>query len=822
MKSRGTSRAATCMLLMVVLLGLRPAWANPANPVNPVNDDAASIRGTVVDPVGARVPMAGVRLLRDGQRVAETSSDARGEFAFEKVAEGRYQVEAMAAGFEPHISDPMFVSSSSHVVTVVALRIGRLEQHVSVTAAAPEIPLSQTGAPVTVVDRGTLDLLGKLDVQNALELVPGTQVVQSGQRGGLTSFFVRGGNSNFNKVLIDGVVANDIGGNFDFATLTLAGVDRVEVLRQSNSVLYGSDALNGVVSVATRRGRTRTPEVSYSIGGGNLGTLSSSLSVGGTAGRFDYFSEYAHVDTDNDTPNSHYRNGTYAGRFGLAVGRTTDLSGTLRRISARAGSPNAIDYFGIADDSSIETTSTYASVVAQSQITDRWRSTIRFGSSDQTSDFLNPTPTGQAFDPFGFGANYLGNTVTIRGANGFATSGRAILDYGGTYPSQFRSRTTRRSLSGQTTYGVMTDLDVSAGARFEHEAAFDDPNADPTATRNNGGLFLEARGTIAHRHHISAGLGYEHNAAFKSAVTPRVSVASYIRVPASAAAVGDTKLLLNAGTGIKAPSVFQEQSSLVALLKGVPGAPTVAPIGPERSRNFDAGVEQGLWGGHARFRVSYFNNHFSDLIEYVSKNVLPQLGVPTAVAAATQYGANVNSQSFLAEGVETSVEAAVVRDVHVSASYTYLDARVTKSFSSASLAPAINAAFPGIPIGQYVALVGQRPFRRPANSGAVMVSYAHGPVRVAVSGSFVGTRDDSTYLTDGFFGNSLLLPNRDLDAAYQRVDVSASYRFTSRLGGYATVENVANQDYAAASGYPSLPRTVRIGATITLGGDRRP
>src|SRR5260370_39021045 len=97
-------------------------------------------------------------------------------------------------------------------------------------------------------------------------------MVQTGARGGATSLFVRGGASNFTKVLIDGVPANDIGGAFDFADLSVTGGDRVEVMRGSNSVLYGTDALTGVVSLTTKRGSTRIPEAAFSIDGANLGT----------------------------------------------------------------------------------------------------------------------------------------------------------------------------------------------------------------------------------------------------------------------------------------------------------------------------------------------------------------------------------------------------------------------------------------------------------------------------------------------------------------------------------------------------------------------
>ena len=776
---------------------------------------AGSVRGTVVDAQGAAVSGASVKLLSEGRQAAETTTDARGEFTFQAVTEGRYQVEAAASGFETERTDPTFVGSP---VIRVVLQIGPLRQNVVVTAAATELPQSQVGSAVTVLDAQTLATLGKLDVLEALRIVPGVLVVQTGARGGPTSLFVRGGNSNFNKVLVDGVPANDIGGGFDFAQLAATGVERVEVLRAANSVLYGSDALSGVINITTRRGRARTPEASYSIDGGSFSTFHQAAAVAGAVKRFDYFSEVSHFRTDNKIPNNKYRNTTYAGRFSVAAGSNTDISGTARWTDAEFGSPNAFNFYGIADDSVADNTIKYATVTAQSRVTGRIRTTARLGYADQTRRFVNPTPTGQPFDPFGFGANYLGNNVTIRGANGFSVNGRAILDFGGLYPSASESSATRRLISGQVDYDVAPAFQLSGAGHFEHERGTSTFGNPPEITRKNGGAFIEARVNAGSRLYVSGGVGFEHNAVFGEETTPRVSVAVYARHPSSTSNLDDTKLVFNAGKGVKSPSLFQEQSSLFALIPATsPAAASVSPIGPERSRSFDVGIEQGLWRGRSRVRVSYFHDDFIDLIEFVSKSVLLQLGVPSSVANATSSGANVNSQSFRAQGLETSAEIAF-QDVKVIGSYTFLDAVVTRSFSGGALQPAKNPAFPGIPIGAFSPLVGARPFRRPANSGSLTLLYARGPAQVGFTGHFVGKQDDSTFLSDAFFGNSLLLPNHDLDDSYQKIDVSGSYRLHRRLRWYLTLENLLNQKYEAAAGFPALPATVRTGVTVEFGG----
>ncbi len=317
---------------------------------------------------------------------------------------------------------------------------------------------------------------------------------------------------------------------------------------------------------------------------------------------------------------------------------------------------------------------------------------------------------------------------------------------------------------------------------------------------------------------MNGGLGFDDNKIFGTAWTPRVSVAAYVRRPTAGDPVGATKLTFNAGRGIKEPSLGQELSSLIALVPAATATSLgIQPVGPERSRSVDVGIEQGLAGGHGRVQVTYFDNAFTDLIEYVNKGVLPQLGVPAAAAAASGFGAYVNSQSNTSKGVEISGEAKAGR-VRVLGSYTYLDALVTKSFGSA-LSPAINPAFPGIKIGQYSPLVGNRPFRRPANSGSLVVTYADRRAQVSLAGYFVGTRDDSTLLSDASFGYSLLLPNQDMDAAYQKFDLSASYLIHPRLRWYVTAENVFDQTFEAAAGFPALPRAVRTGITVRVGGN---
>ena len=116
-------------------------------------------------------------------------------------------------------------------------------------------------------------------------------------------------------------------------------------------------------------------------------------------------------------------------------------------------------------------------------------------------------------------------------------------------------------------------------------------------------------------------------------------------------------------------------------------------------------------------------------------------------------------------------------------------------------------------------IVGERPFRRPTHSGTFMIGYEGDRAQVTLSSYFSGVRDDSTFLSDANFGNSLLLPNQGLDAAYQKFDLSASYLVHRSVRPYISIENLFDKEYEAAFGYPSLQRTARFGVTLRLGGE---
>src|SRR5579864_7154184 len=179
--------------LVVVTVVVTPFLAGSAHAAD---DCAAAVTGRVLDPLGGAIGHAKVTLIRDAQPVTEAITDESGRFTVCSREPGRYQVRAEAPGFQSRDTGPMFVSGSDRAALDITLPIGLVAQQVVVSATATMLPDSQVGASVTILDQGLLDSLGKPDLLEALRLVPGAQVVQTGQRGGTTSLFVRGGNSN--------------------------------------------------------------------------------------------------------------------------------------------------------------------------------------------------------------------------------------------------------------------------------------------------------------------------------------------------------------------------------------------------------------------------------------------------------------------------------------------------------------------------------------------------------------------------------------------------------------------------------------------------
>jgi iron complex outermembrane receptor protein/vitamin B12 transporter len=198
-----------------------------------------------------------------------------------------------------------------------------------------------------------------------------------------------------------------------------------------------------------------------------------------------------------------------------------------------------------------------------------------------------------------------------------------------------------------------------------------------------------------------------------------------------------------------------------------------------------------------------------------------QQALESTLQSENAYSLDLNSLAFRAQGIETTVESGIGKYIFLRGGYTYLDSVVQRSFSSdnQALLGGYAPTFDGIPVGIYSPLAGARPFRRPPHTGFFTATYANKRITGVFTAAFASRSDDSTFLgyEDLEQGNSLVLPNRNLDFGYAKLDLGGSYQWFTWIDVYAQAENLLDNQHIAPIGYPSLPFTLRTGVRIRWG-----
>lgn len=780
----------------------------------------AGIQGTVIDPSGAVIRQAQIEVEQNGRKISSTVTDADGHFSLALPAAGVYQLKVAAPSFQTVVRS-LDVRGSTPRTLTIPLSLDRLSQQVTVTATGTPTLEQNVGSAVAVLTKD--QFAHAIAIQEALRLIPGAQVTQSGQRGGTTALYIRGGNSNANQVLIDGTSINDIGGAIDFADIAAAGIQKIEILRGPNSAIYGADALAGVVSLSTTQGSTPLPQLDYLAEGGNFGTYHQEGTLSGRYRPFDYFTDYSRFDTSNSIPRDAFHDGSFTGNFGWSINPANSLRATIHHDRAATGLPNALLLYGIADNAKQAYEHAYGGATFDSHTTTRWSNTVRYGMVRQRSLYSGFSPTGiPQYDEDGDLLGYLGAPVTVKGANGYIVSGQAQYQYLETYPNYFAASTDRDLFSVQSVLSLGVHATGLFGFQYEDERGY---SGGPLSESTHRGIYdytLQVAGDLFGRLHYVVGSGIEKNPLFGVAATPRASLAFELVDRGG----NLTKLRASFGKGIKEPALFDQETSLYTLLSSLPSGPQlisqyhVAQVGAENSRSFDGGVDQTIENGRGRISLTLFHSQYTNGIEYIPQQGLTQLGVPAPIVANAPYGATVNSEAFRAQGVDLEAEQRLGSHWFARGGYTYLDAVVERSFSSDAIGPSFNPNFPDIPIGADTPLVGARPFRRAPHSGYFGVGYNRSRLSGLLTGSLVGRRDDTDFLSyDANYLPTMLLPNRNLAPSYQRIDLAVSYAASRRVTFLSSFQNLLSQHAGDAFGYPGLPFTFRGGMRISLGGE---
>jgi len=492
-----------------------------------------------------------------------------------------------------------------------------------VVVTATRIPTSADGVPVAVtVIRGTeLRERGILTVAEALRSVPAASVVTTNSYGSQTSLFLRGGQSNYVKVLIDGVPQNAPGGAYDFANLTTDNIERIEVVRGPVSVLYGSDAVAGVVQIFTRDGGGPT-HGSVAARGGTYGSGALDATLSGGDGRASYALSVSRFSSDGlDSVNNQFQNEVFSARARFQPDRSTDAALSIRYGDALYHFPR--DYRGV--------------MVSNNQHQLERGPSVGLDLGHTFSDRVEGRLTA---------AWHRANYLYAIGKNGPADTT--------TFPYSGSDWVTRIGLDARANVRPVGRDVLTFGTALEREAMVG-TTLDGSRSRTNGAIYLQGVSGPERPVHITIGARLEDNERFGTYATYRAGV--------SARLVEGVRAVASVGTGFKEPSFFENFATGFA--RGNPD------LRPEHSRSWEAGLEYRV-PGSVVLRSTYFGQRFVDMIDY---NASPAAGEPNY--------SNVARAS--ADGVELGAQLMPEHRFTVSASYTYLSATVTRSgFDSSS------------------------------------------------------------------------------------------------------------------------------------------
>ena len=733
---------------------------------------AADLNVKVVDPQSTAVAGAQITLLCGPEHnyvAATRTTSAEGSASLPASRNDSCQIRVRAAGFaQAQVAFP------TEPELRIALRLATASQSVVVTATRTPVPGEDTGTDVDVLNGSQLITMQPTAAADAVRFLPGAIVNDSGQRGGLTSLFVRGGESRYNKVIVDGVTINEPGGTFDFGTLPLDQADRMEFVRGAQSTLYGSDAMTSVVQVWTRNGSTPIPELRFGADGGNFSTAHGYASLAGARGPFDYNVFGSQFNTQGSGVNNAYSDSLQGANLGAALSDRASLRVRLRHSNSHTGVPGEWNFNG------------YVPLVPVNGFSEPYEP-LQPNPYDwsQLNDLLGSAelsiaaPNGwqHRFSGFDYLYRYYelnpGDPQRVN-TNDCSFPPDPPSPCGIDFPSNEIDHINRAGFEYQGDYSERVWAHTTFGYRVENENGFVGNVAYGAQThgqRLSNDFYGQQQVTWKTLTAIVGGR-LVHNSAFGNTVVPRVALTW--QALRGGELLSGTRLRFSYSGGFKEPRLEETFA----------GPPYTRPnlgLKPERLRAFEAGLQQQFLQGKYELSATYFNNLFRDQVNYVT------------VDPITFVGEYVNVNRAFAHGAEVALRAKLASTLLLNGAYTY-----TSSQYLDNPAPFDSVYDPGRPL-----------LRRPKHSATAMLSYLGSRWGATLAGSFVGRRPDSD-----FFGFMI-----DHAAGYVRADVGGWYAVNSHLTTYVNIENALDRRYNEVVGYPALPVNFRAGVRFRIGGE---
>ncbi|HKM85248.1 MAG TPA: TonB-dependent receptor [Terriglobales bacterium] len=724
---------------------------------------SAEIKIKVVDPQDAAVAGAQVQLLKLGKPAPATvlNTSAEGLVIFRETASSAYRVQVLAPGFALETVD---LSPTAETITI-KLRLATAAETVVVTATRTPVPNRAAGADVDSLSSQQLEVMQPIAADDSLRFLPGAVVNTAGQRGGISSLFVRGGESTYNKVIIDGVAIDIPGQTFDFGTLPLAQADRMEFVRGAQSTLYGSDAMTSVVQVWTRTGSTPIPELRFGADGGNFGTANGYASLAGAHSHFDYNFFGDQFNTNGQGVNDAYSDSLQGANVGVALNDKVSLRVRMRHSNSHTGVPGEWSFNG------------YDPPVVVNGVTQPLQPDP--GERSQLNSLLGSVELTVAA-PSGWQHRFSGFDYLYRYTELNVNGDPARVDgygYPFDFPSHEYDHINRAGFEYQGDYSERTWAHSTFGYRIENEnGTVGDLLYPPESPgqRLSQDAYLQQQFTLG-RLSMIAGGRFVHNSLFGNTGVPRVALT--LLALRGGEFFSGTRLRFSYATGFMEPALYQTFA----------GAPYYVPnpgLLPERTRAFEAGFQQSLLAGRWAVDATYFNNLFHDQIEYATN----QAGL----------GQFFNVQQSLAHGAEVQLQGRIWKRLSLNTAYTYTSTQILQ----APLCTPANFCDPVFDAGNPL-------LRRPKHSATTLLNYLGTRWGANLGGSFVGRRPDSDFENFGI----------NHAAGYARVDLGAWYAINSRITAYANVQNALNDHYNEVVGYPALTANFRAGVRFRIGAE---
>lgn len=443
------------------------------------------------------------------------------------------------------------------------------DEDIVVTASGFEQPRSETGQAITIIDEERLDQLQAVSITDALETVPGVAIATRGPVGSQTAVFLRGGNGSQTLVLVDGVRINDPSSPnaaFDFGALLTGNIGRVEVLRGPNSIIWGSQAIGGVVNVQSVE-PTDALVVRAGADYGYADSISGNANLSGTSGMFEGSVGGAYYRTDGisalsgGTEKDGYENYAANGRLkvNLADNFALDFRGYYNRGTVEYDSP-----FGLgANALPVSKNRQFLGYVgAQFDLADgRFKNRISYARTDITR--IGSDPVVFSFNNF----DVEGTIDRFEYHSSFDIADRATLVFGAEH---------ERTYASTSFEGAPADV-----ARNKVTSGFGQLILRPfTGLTLTGGV----------RHDDYSDYGGQTTFGGNAAYTPNG---------------GATVLRATYAEGFRAPTLSEGQPPF--------GNPDLKP---ETARNFDLGVEHRFLGGKAQVFATYYNRRSTNQITF--------------------------------------------------------------------------------------------------------------------------------------------------------------------------------------------------------------